>query len=142
MLHQRNSSATFTCDPVFIVGIYFRKKAVTSNLFLKKKVSSKYPKIKTLRKLPTIRYVSLVLEGFRPAGQTLKPDTIHVLTIFTFNSPPKRRKLSEARQAKAQHRAIVEELFDKGVGDDSSNHEPVRPVTTQDIGIQYNKITN
>ena len=80
--------------------------------------------------------------GFRPARQTLKPDTAHVLTIFTFNSPPKRKKLSEVRQAKAQHRAIVGELFDKGVVADSSNHEPVHPVTTQDIGIQCNKITN
>ena len=30
----------------FIVGIYFCKKAVTRNIFLKRKVSSKYPKIK------------------------------------------------------------------------------------------------
>ena len=36
----------------------------------------------------------------------------------------------------------MEELFDKGVGADCSNHEPVRPVTTEDIDIQCNKITN
>ena len=76
-----------------------------------------------------------MLEGFRPARQTLKPDAVHVLTIFTFNSPPKRRKLREARQAKAQHSAIVEELLDKGVSADCSNHEPVHLVTTQDIDI-------
>ena len=85
-------------------------------------------------------YVSSVLEGFGPSRQSLKTDAVP--TIFTFNSPPKRRKLSEARQAMAQHRAIVEELLDKGVGADSSNHEPVRPVTTQDVSIQCNKIIN
>ena len=41
----------------FIVGIYFRREAVTRNLFLKMKLSSKYPKIKTLRKLPAIATV-------------------------------------------------------------------------------------
>ena len=40
-----------------IVGIYFCGKAVTRNIFSKRKVSSKYPKIKTLQKLPTIRYI-------------------------------------------------------------------------------------
>ena len=58
-------------------------------------------------------YVSSILKGFGPSKRTLKADAVP--TIFAFNSPPKRRKLSEARQAKAQHRAVVEELLEKAV---------------------------
>ena len=46
-------------------------------------------------------YVSSVLEGFGPSRWTLKPDTVP--TVFAFNSPPKGRKLSEARLARAEH---------------------------------------
>ena len=85
-------------------------------------------------------YVSSVLQGFGPSRQTLKPDAVP--TIFTFNTPPKHWKLSKARQAKAQHRAIEKELLDEGDGAESSVHEPVRLVTTRDVGIQCGKITN
>ena len=51
-------------------------------------------------------YVSSGLAGFGPSRWTLKEDAVQ--TIFSFNSPPKQRKLSEARQAKAQHRDLVE----------------------------------
>ena len=37
------------------VGIYFRKTTGRGNLFSKRRASSKYPKIKTFRKLPAIR---------------------------------------------------------------------------------------
>ena len=36
----------------FIVGICFRREAVTRNLFLKMKLSSKYPKIKPFENYP------------------------------------------------------------------------------------------
>ena len=42
------------------MGIYFRRTAGRGNLFLKRRASSKYPKIKTFRKLPAIRYIVLI----------------------------------------------------------------------------------
>ena len=84
-------------------------------------------------------YVSSVLEGFGPSRRMLKPDA--VLTVFAFNSPPKRRKLSEARQAKAQHKAVVNELLGDSIGE-SSEAEFTEPIiATRDIGIQCGKIT-
>ena len=75
-------------------------------------------------------YVSSALEGFGPSRRTLKSDAL--LTIFSFNSPPKWRKLSEARQAKAQHRIVVEELL----AEQNSNvaTETACVVTTRDVG--------
>ena len=80
-------------------------------------------------------YVSSVLAGFGPSRRTLKADAVP--TIFSFNSPPKRRKLSEARQAKAQHRDLVEGLLEASC---SATFEPVREVTTRDIGTQTGKL--
>ena len=58
-------------------------------------------------------------------------------TIFSFISPPKRRKCSEARQAKAQHTAVVEELSEMA----SVDVEPLQPVvTTRDIGVQCGNV--
>ena len=54
-------------------------------------------------------YVSSVLGGFGPSRRTLKADA--VLTVFAFNSPPKCRKLSEARLARAEHNTVVTELL-------------------------------
>ena len=53
--------------------------------------------------------VSPVLEGYGPSSRTLKPDAVPA--VFCFTSAPKRRKLSEAIEAKAQHRAIVDKLL-------------------------------
>ena len=39
-----------------LVGIYFRKTTGRGNFFSKRRTSSTYPKIKTFRKLPAIRY--------------------------------------------------------------------------------------
>ena len=72
---------------------------------------------------------------FGPSRQTLKVDAAP--TIFSFNSPPKRRKLSEARQAKAQHRDLVEGLLEASC---SAIVESVREVTTRDIGTQTGKL--
>ena len=82
-------------------------------------------------------FVSLVLEGFRPSRQMLKPDAVP--TIFSFSSLPKRRKLSEAKQAKAQHRSVVEELLKEQNSDVAT--ETARVVTTQDVGTQCGKLT-
>ena len=80
-------------------------------------------------------YVSSVLEGFGPSRRTLKPDAVP--TVFAFNSPPKRRKLSEARQAKA----VVNELLGDSTGE-SAEAESIEPIiTTRDIGVQCGKIT-
>ena len=84
-------------------------------------------------------YILSVLEGFGPSRQTLKPDAVP--TVFAFNSPPKHRKLSEARQAKAQHKAVVNELLDNSTGE-SAEAEFIEPIiTTRDIGVQCGKIT-
>ena len=84
-------------------------------------------------------HVSSVLAGFGPSKWTLKADAVP--TIFSFNSPPKRRKLSEARQAKAQHRDLVEGLLEASCSATSSaTVEPVREVTTRDIGTQTGKL--
>ena len=80
-------------------------------------------------------YVSSVLARFGPSRRTLKADAVP--TIFSFNSPPKRRKLSEARQAKAQHRDLMEGLLEASC---SATFEPVREVTTRDIGTQTGKL--
>ena len=48
---------------------------------------------------------------------------------FAFNSPPKRKKLSEARPARAEHKAVVGELLGEK-GPDSSEAEFFEPITT------------
>ena len=48
-------------------------------------------------------------EGLGPSRQILKSNT--VLTVFAFNSPPKCRKLSEARLVRVEHKAVVTELL-------------------------------
>ena len=84
-------------------------------------------------------HVSSVLEGFGPSRQTLKPDAVP--TVFAFNSPPMRRKLSEARQAKAQHKAVVNELLGDSTGE-SAEAEFIEPIIiTRDIDVQCGKIT-
>ena len=84
-------------------------------------------------------YVSSVLAGFGPSMRTLKADAFP--TIFSFNSPPKQRKLSKARQAKAQHRDVVERLLEASSSATLlAKIEPVRVVTTQVIGIQTGKL--
>ena len=81
-------------------------------------------------------YVSSVLAGFGPSRRTLKADAVP--TIFSFNSPPKRRKLSEA---KAQHRDLVEGLLEASCSaTPSATVEPVREVTTRDIGTQTGRL--
>ena len=57
----------------------------------------------------------------------LKPDTVP--TVFAFNSPPKRRKLSEVRQAKAQNKAVVNELLGDSTGE-SAGAEFLQPIIT------------
>ena len=62
-------------------------------------------------------------------------------TVFACNSPPKRRKLSEATQAKTQHKAVVNELLGDSTGE-SADAEFIEPIiTTRDIGVQCGKIT-
>jgi len=45
------------------------------------------------------------VEGFGPKRPTLKADAIP--TVFCFSNPVKRRKLSEAREARAMHHSII-----------------------------------
>ena len=68
----------------------------------------------------------------------LKPDAVP--NVFAFNSPPKQRKLSEARLARTEHKVIVGELLGEK-GPDSSEVEFIEPVTTRDVGIQCGNIT-
>ena len=49
------------------------------------------------------------MEGFGPKQPTLKADAVP--TVFCFSQPTKRRKLSEAREAKALHRSIIDDLL-------------------------------
>ena len=48
------------------------------------------------------------MEGFGPKRATLKSDA--VLTVFCFSSPTKHRKLSKARESRALHRSVIEDL--------------------------------
>ena len=72
-------------------------------------------------------YILSVLGGFGPSRRTLKLDAVP--TVFPFNSPPKRRKLSEARQANAQHKAVVNELLCDSTGE-SAKAEFIEPIIT------------
>ena len=61
--------------------------------------------------------------------------------IFSFYSPPKQRKVSKARQAKAQDRDLVEGLLEASCSSTSSaTVEPVHEVTTRDIRTQTGKL--
>jgi len=88
--------------------------------------------------------VGAILPGFGPTKRTLKPDTVP--TKFCFVPVPKRRKTSEARIARAEHRDTIELLTTSSLGSPStaissdgevmeSNAPPVKP-TTRDVGIQ------
>ena len=70
--------------------------------------------------------------------QTFKPDAVP--TIFSFNCPPKCRKLSEARQAKSQHKDLMEELLGER-NYTVESLQPVSVVTTRDVGTQCGKLT-
>ena len=64
-----------------------------------------------------------MISGFGPSRRTLKAEAVP--TLFSFKSAPKRRKLSEARETRAEQRSIVEELLAE------SSTPP-----TCDVGIQ------
>ena len=55
-------------------------------------------------------FVSSAVLGFGPKREMLKPDTVP--TVFCFSNPAKRRKLSEAREARALHRSIIDDLLE------------------------------
>ena len=63
--------------------------------------------------------------GFEPLRQTLKQEAVP--TVFAFNSLPKCRKVSEARPARAEHKAIVTKLLSKKEPD-STKAEFLEPV--------------
>ena len=64
----------------------------------------------------------------------------HCPDCFTFNSPPKHRKLTDTRLARAEHKAVVTELLGEEETD-STEAEFLELVTTQDVSIQCGKIT-
>ena len=70
------------------------------------------------------------MEGFGPARRTLKPEAVP--TLFCFTSTPKRRKLSEARESRAQQHSIVEELLAE------SSTPAIRDVGTQCSKLNFN----
>ena len=53
--------------------------------------------------------MSGAIEGLGPKRPTLKPEAVP--TVFCFSQPTKRRKLSEAREAKSMHRFIIDDLL-------------------------------
>ena len=77
-------------------------------------------------------FVSGAIEGFGPKRPTLKPEAVP--TVFCFSQPTKRRKLSEAREAKAMHRSIIDSLL-AGPNSSCGSSEDPQPAT-RDIGIQ------
>ena len=89
-------------------------------------------------------FVSSVVERFGPKRTMLKSDAVP--TVFCFSNPDKRRKLSKARESRALHRSIIEDLLKEPATDPHSSKEP-EPVT-RDIGIQcgywhnYNHLQN
>ena len=72
-------------------------------------------------------FVSAVISGFGPSRRSLKAEAVP--TLFSFKSAPKRRKLSEAREMRAEQCSIVEELLAE------SSTPP-----TRDVGIQCGKL--
>ena len=86
--------------------------------------------------LPT-DFVSSVLQGFGPSKRTLKPDAVP--SVFSFAPPPKRRKITEARIARAEQQATIKQLVyssqcssEPGTSTSISSAAPA----TRDIGIQ------
>ena len=77
-------------------------------------------------------FVSGAIEGFGPKRPTLKPEAVPI--VFCFSQPTKRRKLSEAREAKAMHRSIIDSLLAEPSSSCGSSEDP-QPAT-RDIGIQ------
>ena len=59
---------------------------------------------------------------------------------FSFNLPPKRGKLSEARLARAEHKAVVTELLGEKEAD-TAEAEFLERVTARDVGILCSKTT-
>ena len=77
-------------------------------------------------------FVSSIVEGFGPKRAMLKSDTVP--TVFYFSNPAKHRKLSEARESRALHRSITEDLLKEPTTEPHSSKE-LEPAT-RDIGIQ------
>ena len=77
-------------------------------------------------------FVSGAIEGFGPKRPTLKPEAVP--TVFCFSQLTMRRKLIEAREAKAMHHSIIDNSL---VGPSSSHGSSEDPQpATGDIGIQ------
>ena len=77
-------------------------------------------------------FVSSVVKGFGPKRATLKSDAVP--TVFCFSNPAKRRKLSKARESRALHCSIIEDLLKEPTTEPHSSKEP--EPATQDIRIQ------
>ena len=77
-------------------------------------------------------FVSSIVPGFGPKRATLKPDAVP--TVFCFSNPAKRRKPSKARQARALHRSIVDNLLE--VPREPHPEPQETESATRDIGIQ------
>ena len=82
-------------------------------------------------------FVSSVLQGFGPSKHTLKPDAEP--SIFSFAPPPKRRKITQVRIARAEQQATIKQLVycsqcssEPGTSTSISSAAPA----TRDIGIQ------
>ena len=71
-------------------------------------------------------FTGSVLEGFGPSKKTLKPNAVP--SVFSYASPSKRRKTSEARNALAIHRDIINKLLSAGPSDIHDQNEP-EPLT-------------
>ena len=67
-------------------------------------------------------FVSSVVEVFGPKRATLKSDAVP--TVFYFLNPAKHRKLSEARELRALHCSIIEDLLKKPTTEPHSSKEP------------------
>ena len=76
-----------------------------------------------------------VLEGFGPSKKTLNPDAVP--SVFCYAPPPKRRKTSEARNALATHRDVINELLSAGPSNQQKEFEP--EPRTKDVAIQCGK---
>ena len=73
--------------------------------------------------------------GFRLKGAMIKPDTVS--TVFCFSNPAKHRKLSKAREARALHRSIIDNLLEVPREPHSKPHSSKETESAiRDIGIQ------
>jgi len=72
-------------------------------------------------------YVTSVLPGYGPSKKALKPEAVP--SVFSLVPPGKRRKISEARIARAEQQVMVDQLLSRS-SSSSNISVDTQPLTT------------